>query len=200
MGQTLRQKEIIQEALLLIAENGMEELTYRNLSDRMGITIPAFYRHYPSKADILLGIIDHFEEVGSLSFLEAGVQGTDPMDKLRRTVLGHARLFAEQSGLVAVLFPEEIGGRRREVHQAVLRVMKGNRQKIAALFREAAEAGLIRADVSPERLAFFLMASLRLSVTLWRLGEKQTDLVAEVAELWEQLRRLLADPGKQSVA
>jgi AcrR family transcriptional regulator len=194
MARTVRQEEIIQEALILIADRGMEELTYRNLSERLGITVPAFYRHFHNKTDILLGIIDYFQEVGSRSFTEAQALGTDPVDKIRLGILGHARLFSEHSGLVAVLFPEEIGGRIREVHQAVLRVILNNHRVITALLREGVAAGLVRDDIPPERLASVLMASLRLAVTLWRLGEKQTDLVAEVTALWEDLRRLIAAP------
>jgi AcrR family transcriptional regulator len=196
MARTVRQQEIIQEALIIIADGGMEELTYRKLSERLGITVPAFYRHFPSKTDILLGIIEYFREVGGHSFQEAQVQGTDAVDKVRLAILGHAHLFSEHSGLVAVLFPEEIGGRKREVHQAVLSVIQGNHKIITALLAEGVATGLVRDDVSPERLASVLMASLRLAVTLWRLAEKQTDLVAEITVLWEDLRRLITTPEK----
>jgi AcrR family transcriptional regulator len=192
--RTTRQTEIIEESLRLVAEFGMDGLTYRNLSERFGISVPAFYRHFASKTDILLGIIDYFQEKGARSFQEAQAQGTDPVDRVRIGILGHARLFSEQSGLVAVLFPGEIGGASWELHQAVLKTIQGNHEKITALLAEAAAAGLVRTDVPPERLASVLMASLRLAVTLWRLEERQTDLVGEVTALWEHLRRLISAP------
>jgi AcrR family transcriptional regulator len=195
MARTARQTEIIEESLRLVAEFGMEGLTYRNLSERFGISVPAFYRHFAGKTDILLGIIEYFQETGALSFEDAQAKGTDPVDMVRLGIMGHARLFAEQSGLTAVLFPEEIGGGAgREVQQAVLKIIEGNHKKITALLTQGVADGLVRTDVPPERLASVLMASLRLTVTLWRLGDRQSDLVAEVAALWGSLRQLIGVP------
>jgi AcrR family transcriptional regulator len=197
MARTVRQTEIIEESLRLVAEFGMEGLTYRNLSERFGISVPAFYRHFASKTDILLAIIEYFREKGARSFEEAQVQGSDPVEMVGLGIMGHARLFAEQSGLTAVLFPEEIGGTNREVQQAVLDIIQGNHKKITSLLTQAAARGLVRTDIPPERLASVLMASLRLTVTLWRLGDRQTDLVAEVAALWGSLRQLISAPQNE---
>ena len=194
VSRSARQTEIIEESLALIANCGMDGLTYRNLSERLGISIPAFYRHFPSKTDILLGIIDYFRELSSEAFNEAQASGADAVDTVRVFLIGLARLFCENSGLVAVLFPEEIGGTRREVRGSVLRAMADNRERLTALMADGTAAGLLRSDVSSERLAFFVMGSFRLSVTLWRLNEKETDLVEEVGAMWRDLERLIAKP------
>jgi AcrR family transcriptional regulator len=197
MVRTVRQTEIIEESLRLVAEFGMEGLTYRNLSERFGISVPAFYRHFASKTDILLGIIEYFQEKGARSFNEAEAQGSDPVDMVRLGVIGHARLFAEQSGLTVVLFPGELGGSSPEVRQAILKIMHCNQERITALLARGAAMGLVRTDISPERLASVLMASLRLTVTVWRLSGRQTDLVAEVAGLWGSLRQLISAPQSE---
>jgi AcrR family transcriptional regulator len=193
-NRSARQTAIIEESLILIADCGMDGLTYRNLSEGLGISIPAFYRHFPSKTDILLGIIDYFRELSLEAFNEARESGADAVDRVRVFLIGLARLFSEKSGLVAVLFPEEIGGTRREVRVSVLQAMTENRERISGLMSDGAAAGLLRSDISPTRLAFFLMGSLRLSVTLWRLNEKETDLVEEVGAMWRDLERLIAKP------
>jgi AcrR family transcriptional regulator len=192
--RSARQTEILEESLAIVAESGMEGLTYRNLSERLGISIPAFYRHFQSKTDILLGIIDYFRELSLETFREAEARGVDDVDRLRLFLNGHAHLFSEKSGLVAVLFPEEMGGTRREVRASVLKAMAENRERLTTLMAGGVAAGLLRSDVSPERLAFFLMGSLRLSVTLWRLSERETDLVQEVDAMWRDLERLIRQP------
>jgi AcrR family transcriptional regulator len=41
-----RQKEIIEVSLALIAENGIQGLTIKNLAKRIGFSESAIYRHY----------------------------------------------------------------------------------------------------------------------------------------------------------
>lgn len=195
MDRSARQTEIIEESLAIIAERGMEGLTYRNLSERLGISIPAFYRHFPSKTHILLGIIDYFRELSQEVFLSAEASGGDAVDRLGVFLIGHARLFSERSGLVAVLFPEEIGGTSHEVRGRVLEAMTENRERLTALMANGVATGLLRPDISSERLAFFLMGSLRLSVTLWRLNERETNLVLEVTAMWRDLVQLIGEPA-----
>jgi len=192
--RTARQTQIIEEALGLIAEQGMQGLTYRNLSERFGISIPAFYRHFPSKADVLLGIIDYLNELHEGIFLSAQDEGNDPLDKLRLVLTGYAERFANNSALAAALFPDIIGGTRSELHDSVLEHMGKNRMRLTVLIEEGVAAGLVRADVPPERLAQVLMATLRLEVTHWRLSDHSADLVKRVAALWSDLEKILSCP------
>ncbi len=60
--KTERQIEIINVALELISEKGIQGLTIKNLAKKIGITEPAIYRHYDSKTDILIAVLDLFKQ------------------------------------------------------------------------------------------------------------------------------------------
>ena len=57
---TKRQEEITKEAIKLISEKGIQGLTIKNLSKRIGISEPAIYRHFEGKTDILLNLLLRF--------------------------------------------------------------------------------------------------------------------------------------------
>ncbi|NLB03802.1 MAG: TetR/AcrR family transcriptional regulator, partial [Bacteroidales bacterium] len=57
---TPRQTEIVETALNLINENGIQGLTIKNLSKKIGISEPAIYRHFENKIEILLAVLDTF--------------------------------------------------------------------------------------------------------------------------------------------
>lgn len=192
--RTARQDEIIRESLALIADRGMAGLTYRNLSERFGITVPAFYRHFASKADIVRGVIEYLQEVSDEVFRDAQARGADPLDTLRLVLLGYARRFAADGGLAAVLFPDEIGGNDGELQQSILRHIEENQERLLELVDQGVAAGLMRSDLPPRRVAFFAMASLRLEVTRWRLGGRTSDLVGRVETLWRDLEVILRPP------
>lgn len=192
--RTARQDEIIRASLALIADRGMAGLTYRNLSERFGITVPAFYRHFASKADIVRGVIEYLQEVSDEVFRDAEVRGADPLDTLRRVLVGYAQRFAADGGLAAVLFPDEVGGNDHELQERILRHMDENQDRLVRLIGDGVAAGLMRSDLPARRVAFFAMASLRLEVTQWRLGGRASDLVGNVEALWHDLEVILRPP------
>ena len=62
MQLTVRQQEIIDAALALIAEQGIQNLTIKNIAAALKITEPAIYRHFDSKHEIQAPIYDPNEE------------------------------------------------------------------------------------------------------------------------------------------
>ena len=65
MSLTKRQSEIIDAALKLTAEGGIQNLTIKNLGNALGITEPAIYRHFRSKSEIVRTMIGRFDETAS---------------------------------------------------------------------------------------------------------------------------------------
>jgi AcrR family transcriptional regulator len=59
---TDRQMEIINAAIDLIADKGIQQMTIKNLSAKIGFTEGAIYRHFDSKIEILLGILAMFKD------------------------------------------------------------------------------------------------------------------------------------------
>ncbi|NLB35542.1 MAG: helix-turn-helix transcriptional regulator [Elusimicrobia bacterium] len=59
MIYTERQKQIIETSMKLIASGGIQTLTMKRISEGIDITEAAIYRHFKSKLDILLGILEY---------------------------------------------------------------------------------------------------------------------------------------------
>ncbi|MFD8339066.1 TetR/AcrR family transcriptional regulator [Streptomyces solisilvae] len=53
-----RREEILDAALALADEAGLDAVSMRALADRLGVTPMALYRHVDSKADLLDGLVD----------------------------------------------------------------------------------------------------------------------------------------------
>lgn len=51
-------ERILQEALILFADDGYEAVSVQNIADKLGITKGALYRHYKNKRDIFDSIIE----------------------------------------------------------------------------------------------------------------------------------------------
>lgn len=88
-SRTPRQRELIAVASRLFAQRGYHAVGINDISGELGLTGPAFYRHYPSKEALLIAVLDdaissHLEEVGDLVSKIA-----DPRDTLKAIVQNH---------------------------------------------------------------------------------------------------------------
>ena len=57
-----RQSEIINAAIRIIGEGGIQALTIKNLSTEIGIVESALYRHFKSRTEIIETLLDSIKE------------------------------------------------------------------------------------------------------------------------------------------
>ena len=95
--RTPRQRELIAVAARLFAQRGYNAVGINDISGELGLTGPAFYRHYPSKEALLIAVLDdaisaHLEEVGDLVS-----SITDPLETLHAIVAHHIAFVFTQT-------------------------------------------------------------------------------------------------------
>lgn len=61
-SSTPRQEQLLDHALLLVREAGLAGLTVRGLAERVGFSEAALYRHYPSKAALVLALMKRLRD------------------------------------------------------------------------------------------------------------------------------------------
>ena len=171
MQLTVRQQEIIDAALALIAEQGIQNLTIKNIAAALKITEPAIYRHFDSKFAILDALLDSFDH-GSVSVLADSAANQRPY---LSKVMFSGELF---------LFDERLSGK-------MLAMMHCHKTRISALIEEGQARGEIRNDVSLHSLCRMIFGSLRLLIYQWGMSGYRFDLPAEGLELWQDLRKML---------
>ena len=189
---TSRQAEIVDAALKLIAEQGIQHLTIRNLSTTIGVTEAALYRHFPGKTEIIQAMVSRFEEdvdeIGELrgwTAVEAAL--------VRRT-----ELVLAKPDLARVLFAEELFKDSPEIAQILHGMMQRHQQIMKCHFQEAVDDGVIRADIPMDTLFRLILGPLRLLIKQWGLSDGAFDLRAKRDEMLEFMKELLT-PKMQSL-
>ena len=183
---TSRQAEIVDAALKLIAEQGIQHLTIRNLSTTIGVTEAALYRHFPGKTEIIQAMVSRFEEdvddIGELrgwTAVEAAL--------VRRT-----ELVLAKPDLARVLFAEELFKDSPEIAQILHGMMQRHQQIMKCHFQEAVDDGVIRADIPMDTLFRLILGPLRLLIKQWGLSDGAFDLRAKRDEMLKFMKELLA--------
>jgi len=120
---TKRQKEIIDVSIGLIAESGIQNLTIRNISEKIRISEPAIYRHYNSKLDIILSILEFFGNNSKFMLDKLDSEDISPLKKLEKLYLKRCKEFSEKPEITRVLFSEEIFQNEKILSEKVKEIM-----------------------------------------------------------------------------
>ncbi|MDD3637158.1 MAG: TetR/AcrR family transcriptional regulator [Bacteroidales bacterium] len=188
---TDRQQEIMEHAIDLIAEKGIQGMTMKNLSKRLGITEPAIYRHYENKIDILLSLLEYFTATTSGIFQEQFNSELKAIERIEIIFQKHFEAFVKTPALVAVIFSEEIFRNEQVLSDRVKQIMEHNAAAIARIIEAGKQKGEISSAISTQQLTTIFMGSLRLLVKKWQMNGFSFDLSTEGEELFQTLNQLI---------
>lgn len=183
-----RKAEIVAAAVRLAAEVGPDRVTAQMLADALGLSQPAIFRHFATKAEIWVAVGEHIARQMSAAEIDDG--GPDPAGRLRALVAAHLRFISQNPAVPAVLFSRELHAENEALRAHFERVMTSRRQGFAALVARAQAQGQIPPATAPEDLAALILAMIQGLAMRWSLEGRGFDLVAE----GERLARALLAP------
>lgn len=187
-----RQQEIIEAAIELINEGGIQSLTIKNLAARVGVTEPAIYRHFRNKSDILATLLDLLKK-NSNKIYDNNLEEDGPVpQKIERVFLNHFRTFARMPSLSSVVFSEELFRNNQFLVVKLSEVIDVNNQILISLVKHGQQRGEIRSDASAEHIVIMLMGSLRLFVKKWQFADFRFDLEKEGKLLAKSLIKVIS--------
>lgn len=183
-----RQKEIINASLELIAERGIQSLTIKNLSKKIGLVESAIYRHYESKTQIL---IELFDFLCGQTTPNKTTKVESVINYMEQNLRNHFQTFTANPALASVIFAEEL------FQNEVLLVEKTKAKvgksilEMAERIRVGQQKGQIRNDIDSEQLAIMINGSVRMLVKQWKMSDYSFDLIQKGDELVDSIKLLL---------
>lgn len=192
--QTERQIQIIESSIELIATKGIQGFTIKNLSKAIGISEPGIYRHFESKTEILLSILNNLKEMAEmLSGMLNDLQGP-AIKKIEFMFTRMLELFSTTPSMVSVIFSEEIFKNEELLKLKITEVLNKHAQNIENIITIGQEENNVRKDIEVKTLTLIIMGSLRLLVKRWDLNNHNFDLNKEGSKLIIGLDKIIACP------
>ena len=180
MENTTKSK-ILEEALVLFAENGYKGTNLRDLAARLGLSKSALYKHYTSKEAIWNALLDKMEAYYAERFGSAEHMPPQPKsgEELLKLALGqiYFTVHDEQIILTRKLLLTEQFHDERVCRLATKHFLEGTKSMFRAIFEGMMEDGIMKKD-NPETLAFVFTAPVTSLIQLCtREPEKQEEVM-----------------------
>lgn len=186
-----RQEEIIEKAILIIDEKGIQGLTIKNIAKAIKTSEPAIYRHFDSKLDILCTILNRFKENISQNAYVISHNKANPFDKMQLFYENILNRFVKNPSLISVIFSEEIFQNETKLAEKVMDIQQLNEDIVRDLLENLKETKQISETTNIDTFCLLFFGSLRHLVRQWKFGGHNFDLVEKGNILFTALIKTL---------
>ncbi len=187
-----RQQQIIESAIKIIAETGIQNLTTKNLAQEMRITEPALYRHFKNKLQIMESVIIYFQDKMQTAIKELDSDG-DAIRKIQNFFLAHLRIMQNNPYIALVMFSEANFRFDDYLISKMSNMMNRAQNTLEITIQTGQQRKELISDVTSLTISRLLIGSLRLLITQWSLSGMIFDLEAEGKKLCEDILKLIVN-------
>lgn len=184
-----RRAQILAVTLQLLADYPLEEVTTRRVAAALGLTQPALFRHFASREEMLLALVQAIrEDLAGLAPALAHPDAAEGLAGLGRALLEH---IAVNPGLPRLLFASALPS-AGPVRTAVAALLEERHAVVVARIEAGKRQGQLDAEVDADQAAALYVALLQGLVLRWELAGRPGSPVASFEPAFRLWRRAVA--------
>ncbi len=175
-----RKAEIVDVAIRLSAELGPDRVTTQHLADAVGITQPAIFRHFSTKAEIWDAVGDRIvQDMQALHAHPVVTANDDPHNRLKQLVGQHFVHIEQNPAIPAILFSRELQAGNPPLREKFSAFFGARGREIAQLIAAAQKNGIHRAEIAADDAAQLVTMSIQGLSLRWLIDDQSFGLVEE---------------------
>ncbi len=191
MKMSDRQHEIVNVSINLIAEKGIQNLTIKNISEKIGISEPAIYRHFQNKFEIVMGVLNSFADIAGDVLNQVKSDNLKSFEKIELFMMDRYDRCSSNPNLAKVMFSEEFFQNDELLSKKMLSIMHSHKNDIEEVLINGQANGEIRNDIDTTSIFRIVYGAMRLLIKQWCLSGFKFDLTTEGKKLWEVEKKLI---------
>lgn len=153
----VRQKQIKKAVLEIISKEGLENLSTRNLAKKVGITEGAIFRHFKTKRDIILGIMEDVKFGLMAELRQVALSEENSDKKLFKFLCTHVKYLIKNKGITILLFSEAAHMNDKELKSNLHNILTRQKDLIKKIVKEGIKKGIWSKKIIPQDFAMIYM-------------------------------------------
>ena len=186
-----RQLEIIESAGKILTVSGVSGLTIKNLAKEMSFSESAIYRHFKSKEEIIVAMLDYIASSLDKRYQNIDVSNLNPEEKLIINFETQFAFYKEKPHFVAAIFTEGFMEENHRINQTILKIMSQKVTHLLPIFKEGQDQNIFTNEISTEELMHIVMGAVRLQMFKWRVAKFEFDIVKNGNKIIQSLLQLI---------
>ncbi len=187
----VRQEQIAQAALSVVANHGLKALSVGAVARRVGLVPSAIYRHFKNKDQVLDAAIDQIGWRLSENVATTLRETRDPLERLHRLLQRHVEQIRENRAIPRIIFSEDAYSGHPERRSKIVRMIQGYLASVGEIVREGQQRGQIRPDLDPDNLSLLFLGIFQPAGILWHLTDGKFDVTRHATRAWKVFVRAI---------
>ena len=198
LSSKLRQQQILDTTLEIIAEKGVGGVSTAEIAQRVGIVPSALYRHFESKEALIDALLDRTHMILFENVRKMTLKKSDPKEDLKSLFLLHLEFIRKNPGMPKLVFSDAAVFGSPERKKKVLSIVKNYMNKLTEIAEKGRREGDFLQDISPEAVAFSMVSFVQYVGLISNLSEGKTDIGELAEQAWSYIERgIQSDQGKE---
>ena len=173
---SVRQLEIIDAAGRILTASGVSGLTIKNLANEMKFSEGAIYRHFTSKEEIIIALLDYLsndmdERLAKVNSVEVG-----PEEKFVSLFQNQFSFFKKNPHYVVAVFSDGLLEASQRINETILRVMDVKMKHVKMIVVEGQKKKVFTNEISADEIVSIVLGTFRLQMYRWRVANFKFDI------------------------
>ena len=191
LSSTLRQQQILDTTLDIIAEKGLGGVSTSEIAQRVGIVPSALYRHFESKEALIDALLDRTHMILFENVRKMTLKKSDPKENLKSLFLLHLEFIRKNPGMPKLVFSDAAVFGSPERKEKVLSIVKNYMNKLTEIAEKGRRDGDFLQDISPEAVAFSMVSFVQYEGLISNLSDGKTDIGELAEQAWGYIERAI---------
>jgi AcrR family transcriptional regulator len=186
-----RQLEIIEAAGEILTESGLAGLTTKNLAVKMGFGESALYRHFKSKEEIIVTMLQYLAADMDKRLTGCVAKLDNPAEKIKAVFNNQFDFFQKHPHFLVAVFSEGLLEESKQINAAIMQIMATKRKHLLPIIKQGQLEGVFETSAPAEDLLHIIMGSFRLHMLQWRMTDFSFDVKQKGNKLMASILTLI---------
>lgn len=186
-----RQLEIIEATGKILTTSGVSGLTIKNLAKEMKFTEGAIYKHFKSKEEILITMLEYLSGNMEKRYTRIISDTITPEENIKELFKDQFSFFAKNPHFVVAVFTDGFMEESEKINEAILKIMSIRQKYMKPLIEQGQNENSFTNIISTEETLHILMGSTRLLMYKWRVSNFKFNLKEKGSEMVESVFKLI---------
>lgn len=180
-----RKERLIIAAVEVLDELGIQGLSVREIARREGVSEGALFRHYRSKNELLLGMLDHFSKFDDDIFLSTKMKKLSSKESIIYLITSTVEYYDSYPAITSIMQIFDVLRYDPELCDKVKEILNGREAIIRSLIEGAQGEGDINKEVDSANLTAIISGFIREICLGWRLAGRDFSLSDKILSTLE---------------